>query len=93
MLGLAQALRLLVVAEYLQRFPKDRYRTEVERWRELQSQSIEFTLKRLREPEWPLVRGFAIVLPCSLGFGLGVEGFLIAMGAPAQQAQPSLSDP
>jgi hypothetical protein len=37
-------------AEYLQRFPKDRYQTEVESWRELQSQNIEFTMKRLREP-------------------------------------------
>ena len=27
------------VAEYLQRFPKDRYQTEVESWRELQSQN------------------------------------------------------
>ena len=37
-------------AEYFQRFPKDRYQTEVESWRELQSQNIEFTMKRLREP-------------------------------------------
>jgi hypothetical protein len=29
---------------------KDRYQTEVESWRELQSQNIEFTMKRLREP-------------------------------------------
>ena len=36
--------------EYLQHFPKDRYRTEVESWRELQSQNIEFAMKRLREP-------------------------------------------
>ena len=35
---------------HFQRFPKDRYRTEVESWRELQSQNIEFTMKRLREP-------------------------------------------
>ena len=33
----------------LQRFPKERYQTEVESWRELQSQNIEFTMKRLRE--------------------------------------------
>jgi hypothetical protein len=39
-----------LVAEYLQRFPKDRYQTEVESWRELQSQNIEVTMKRLREP-------------------------------------------
>jgi hypothetical protein len=39
-----------LVEEYLQRFPKDRYRTEVENWRELQSQNIEFTMKPLREP-------------------------------------------
>jgi len=37
-------------AEYFQRFPKERYQTEVESWRELQSQNIEFTMKRLREP-------------------------------------------
>ena len=28
-----------LVAEYLQRFPKDHYMTEVESWRELQSQN------------------------------------------------------
>jgi hypothetical protein len=39
-----------LVAEYFRRFPKDRYQTEVESWRELQSQNIEFTMKRLREP-------------------------------------------
>ena len=39
-----------LAAEYFQRFPKDRYQTEVETWRELQSQNIEFTMKRLREP-------------------------------------------
>jgi hypothetical protein len=39
-----------LAAEYFQRFPKDRYQTEVESWRELQSQNIEFTMKRLREP-------------------------------------------
>ena len=39
-----------LAAEYLQRFPKDRYQTEVETWRELQSGNIEFTMKRLREP-------------------------------------------
>ena len=39
-----------LAAEYFERFPKDRYQTEVESWRELQSQNIEFTMKRLREP-------------------------------------------
>jgi hypothetical protein len=39
-----------LAAEYFERFPKDRYQTEVENWRELQSQNIEFTMKRLREP-------------------------------------------
>jgi hypothetical protein len=38
-----------LAAEYFQRFPKERYQTEVESWRHLQSQSIEFTMKR-REP-------------------------------------------
>jgi hypothetical protein len=37
-------------AEYFERFPKDRYQTEVESWRHLQSDNIEFTMKRLREP-------------------------------------------
>ena len=36
--------------EYFKRFPKERYLTEVESWRKLQSQNIEFTMKRLREP-------------------------------------------
>jgi hypothetical protein len=39
-----------LAAEYFDKFPKDRYQTEVESWRELQSQNIEFTMKRLREP-------------------------------------------
>jgi hypothetical protein len=33
-----------------ERYPKDRYQTEVESWRILQSANIEFTMKRLREP-------------------------------------------
>ncbi len=37
-------------AEYFQRVPKDRYQTEIESWRHLQSQNIEFTMRRLREP-------------------------------------------
>jgi hypothetical protein len=32
------------------RATKDRYQTEVESWRNLQSDNIEFTMKRLREP-------------------------------------------
>ena len=39
-----------LAAEYFERFPKDRYQTEVESWRHLQSDNIEFTMKRLREP-------------------------------------------
>jgi hypothetical protein len=39
-----------LAAEYFQRFPKERYQTEVESWRHLQSQNFEFTMKRLREP-------------------------------------------
>src|SRR5882757_5447950 len=31
-------------AEYFQRFPKERYQTGVESWRELQSQNIEFAV-------------------------------------------------
>ena len=36
--------------EYFERYPKNRYQTEVESWRDLQSDNIEFTMKRLREP-------------------------------------------
>ena len=39
-----------LATEYFRPFPKDRYQTEVESWRNLQSQNIEFTIKRLREP-------------------------------------------
>jgi hypothetical protein len=46
---LRTAARQLAV-EYFERFPKDRYQTEVESWRHLQSDNIEFTIKRLREP-------------------------------------------
>ncbi len=37
-------------ADSPQKGPKDRYMTEVESWREIQSSNIEFTMKRLREP-------------------------------------------
>jgi hypothetical protein len=46
---LRQAAKKLA-AEYFERFPKHRYQTEIESWRHLQSDNIEFTLKRLREP-------------------------------------------
>ena len=36
--------------EYFQRYPKDRYMTEIESWRELQSDNVEFTIKRLLRP-------------------------------------------
>ena len=39
-----------LAAEYFQRFPNERYQTEVESWRNLQSQNIEFTMRRLRDP-------------------------------------------
>ena len=45
-----QSFARKLAREYFERFPKDVYRTEVESWRHLQSQNIEFTLKRLREP-------------------------------------------
>jgi hypothetical protein len=55
-----------LAAEYFERFPKSAYRTEVESWRNLQSQNIEFTMKRLREPiESEGYRAFAtFVLEC-----------------------------
>ena len=36
--------------EYFEKYPKDRFQTEIESWRELQSRDIEYTMKRLREP-------------------------------------------
>jgi hypothetical protein len=39
-----------VATEYFERYPKDRYQTEVESRRNLQSANIEFTMKRLRDP-------------------------------------------
>ena len=36
--------------EYFEKYPKDRYQTEVESWRKLQSDNIEFVMKRRREP-------------------------------------------
>jgi hypothetical protein len=36
--------------EYFERYPKDRYETTVETWREIQSYNIEFVMKRMREP-------------------------------------------
>jgi hypothetical protein len=36
--------------EYFDRYPKERYQTEVESWREIQSANIEFTMKRLTKP-------------------------------------------
>ncbi len=39
-----------LAADYFKRFPKDRYQTEIEHWRYLRSDNVEFTIKRLREP-------------------------------------------
>jgi hypothetical protein len=45
-----QSFARKLAQEYFERFPKDRYRTEAESWRKLQSSNIEFTMRRLREP-------------------------------------------
>jgi hypothetical protein len=39
-----------LAAEHFERLPKNRYLTEIESWRHLQSDNIEFTMKRLRDP-------------------------------------------
>jgi hypothetical protein len=44
-----QSFALKLAQEYFEPFPKDRYQTEVESWRALQSRNIEFAMKRLRE--------------------------------------------
>jgi hypothetical protein len=36
--------------QYFERYPKDRYETKVETWREIQSYNIEFKMRRLMEP-------------------------------------------
>jgi hypothetical protein len=36
--------------EYFEKYPKEKYQTEVESWQQIQSYNIEFTMKRLREP-------------------------------------------
>jgi hypothetical protein len=46
---LRQAAKKLA-AEYFERYPKHRYQSEIESRRHLQSDNIEFILKRLREP-------------------------------------------
>jgi hypothetical protein len=38
------------VREYFKRYPKEQFLTELEIWRYLPSQTIEFTIKRLRDP-------------------------------------------
>jgi hypothetical protein len=38
------------VREYFKRYPKEQFQTEIESWRYLPSQTIEFIMKRLREP-------------------------------------------
>ena len=42
-----------LAAEYFERFPKGRYLTEIESWRHLHSDNVEFTIKRLRETTTP----------------------------------------
>jgi hypothetical protein len=45
-----QSFARQLAKEYFEKYPKDRYQTEVESWREIQFRNIEFILKRLREP-------------------------------------------
>jgi hypothetical protein len=45
-----QSFARQLAKEYFEKYPKDRYQTEVESWRELQSRNIEFIMKRSREP-------------------------------------------
>jgi hypothetical protein len=40
-----------VARDYSAKYPKDRYETEVESSRSIQSSNIEFVMKRLREPK------------------------------------------
>jgi hypothetical protein len=38
------------VREYFKRYPREQFLTDLETWRYLPSQTVEFTMKRLREP-------------------------------------------
>jgi hypothetical protein len=40
-----------IAREYFLKYPKNLYETEVESWRVVQSQNVEFTMRRLREPK------------------------------------------
>jgi len=40
-----RVIALKLAAQHFERFPKERYQTQVESWRHLQSQNIEFTMK------------------------------------------------
>ncbi len=46
-----QSFARKLAREYFEKYPKDRYQTEIESWRKLQSENIEFTVKRLRRPK------------------------------------------
>jgi hypothetical protein len=37
--------------EYFEKYPKERYETKVETWREIRSYNIEFVMRRRREPK------------------------------------------
>ena len=45
-----RSARQEAIREYFKRYSNEKFQTEVESWREPQSQNIEFTMKRLREP-------------------------------------------
>jgi hypothetical protein len=53
--------------EYFERYPKDRYQTVVESWREVQSYNIEFVMKRLRKAD-DGGDGNLMIMPPLLGY-------------------------
>jgi hypothetical protein len=55
------------IREYFQRFPKERYHTEVESWRHLQSQNIEFTKAEHEAAEWQAAMEALILVATSGG--------------------------
>jgi hypothetical protein len=44
------AARKTIREYFKRRYPNKQFQTELESWRHLQSQNVEFTMKRLREP-------------------------------------------
>jgi hypothetical protein len=71
-----------LAAEYFERFPKDRYLTEIETWRHPQSDNIEFPIKWLREPIYDVGRScLDLILAGDLNRAVGCLATSIAISS------------